>query len=190
MLLVKAVLSKPSTAQVYISGALKTSVDDYTLLIAATLVLVQWARLVRTLKQPEGMKCGMCMSIARLNSGYHLVTGYEDGTLAMWSMAVTSGPLMKCKPHGEPIMALGVHNQGESWASAFQIWDSSFNFCHAVYKLFLLDFQAPWWSYLWPFWSKTNVSQITDRFIARTSHAKLLHSFIRVVHYLSALKSL
>ena len=74
---------------------------------------MQWGKLARTLSQPDSMKCGICMSIQSLrHRAFLLLMGYEDGTLALWDISQQSTPLTRCKPHGEPIMAMAVSNHG------------------------------------------------------------------------------
>ena len=83
--------------------------------------LVQEGRMMVALSQPStSMKCGMCMALQflRIPDGdacHYLMAGYEDGTLALWDVAAKSRPKAVQKLHGEPIMALATHGQGETW---------------------------------------------------------------------------
>lgn len=96
----------------YFLQCLKTFGNN--LLPLVDMDIVQWGSLARTLSQPEGMKCGMCMSLAspQVTSCCLILAGYEDGTLALWDAAQQKSPLTICKPHAEPAMALAVHENG------------------------------------------------------------------------------
>ena len=56
----------------------------------------------------------MCMAVAFAHGGAFLLTGYEDGTLALWDTASTNRPKATVKPHAEPVMALAVQDQSRA----------------------------------------------------------------------------
>lgn len=87
------------------------------------------------LKQPEGAKHGMCMTVALFRppgqDPLHAAVGYEDGTLALWDTASPEHALMSTRLHSEPLMALAINAQGTGvlqlrLASA-ALWPSSWD---------------------------------------------------------------
>lgn len=73
--------------------------------------------MLTSLSQPDSMKCGMCMAL-KISAGKGqappaIFAGYEDGSLALWSLALRQKPTAIKKLHGEPVMALAVHGKRE-----------------------------------------------------------------------------
>lgn len=71
-----------------------------------------------TLRQPEGMACGMCMVVQLLpahgvSKGRWVIAGYEDGTLALWDAAAPARPAALARPHTESVMALAMDVSGQ-----------------------------------------------------------------------------
>jgi hypothetical protein len=62
------------------------------------------------------MKCGMCMSLAFVEStesqAVQLLGGYEDGSVAMWDAGTPASPLAILKIQGDPVMAIAAHGRG------------------------------------------------------------------------------
>ena len=98
---------------------------------------LQGAERGRELRQPEEAKRGMCMAVQLFNRpttgraavgeqqqdggeteqaerGEHLhaAVGYEDGSLAVWDVAQPDCPIMTCRLHSEPVMALAINPAG------------------------------------------------------------------------------
>lgn len=75
--------------------------------------------MLATLSQPEGMKAGMCMAVQFLEQNTAsfqsvLAAGYEDGSLALWNLADRREPIASENLHGEPVMALAAHGEGQT----------------------------------------------------------------------------
>ena len=71
----------------------------------------------------------------------HAAVGYEDGSLAVWDVAQPDAPIMSCRLHSEPVMALAVDPAGTGAVPLshciVQDWDSTpaaaalqVSFCH------------------------------------------------------------
>lgn len=112
-------------------------------------VCLQGAERWRDLIQPEEAKRGMCMAVqlfsrpapdtaaegqqeqglggnmeqAECEGQLHAAVGYEDGSIAVWDVALPSSPIMACRLHSEPVMALAIDPAGTG-ASPVLMWAS------------------------------------------------------------------
>lgn len=80
-------------------------------------ILLQTAQLWKELQQSVSTQWGMCMALQLFREpGSQMIyaaVGYEDGTVAVWDASCPESPMMSCRLHSEPVMALAVYPSGE-----------------------------------------------------------------------------
>ncbi|GER55072.1 transducin/WD40 repeat-like superfamily protein [Striga asiatica] len=111
----KIQLSSENQRESEVSGSEDRTSNNYVALAGEDLSVVEiWDvdNAERLMKLPQIKNSGMCMAVQAFsplgNNNANIVSGYEDGSMALWDVRNTGRALTFVKFHTEPIMSLCV----------------------------------------------------------------------------------